>query len=137
MSSPEHRGWFQAVMRVEGAALTMLHDPDAGTATPFGQMEPFIPLNLTELLALAALRPQARQRRFYEAVDLLQGMKQRDPGRFRELVGPVMSPLAGPSMDRWPLELARRIRLDEAPEGPLEALARALPDEREVIWATL
>ncbi len=133
----EHHGWFQAVMREEGMTLTMLYDPDAGTATPLGQMEPFIPLTLADLLGLVALQPQARRRRLYEAVDLLQGMQRRDAARFREVVGPVMSPLAGPSMERWTPELARRIRLDESPEGPLEALARALPDEREVFWATL
>lgn len=137
VSYPEHYRWFQAVMREEGAALTMLYDPGAGTATPFGQLEPFIPLNLADLLELAAARPQARQRRLYEAVDLLMSMKERAPGRFRELAGPVMSPLAGPSIDRWPQEVARRIRLDEDPEGPLQELARRLPDEREPIWAAL
>lgn len=137
MSYPEHHAWFDAVMRVEGMPLTMLYDPDAGTATPFGQMEPFIPLNLTELLALVTLQPQARRRRLYEAVDLLLAMERRDAGRFRQLVGPVMSPLAGPSMERWTPELARRVRLDENPEAPLETLARELPDERLAFWATL
>jgi hypothetical protein len=89
------------------------------------------------LLGLAALRPESRRRRFYEAVDLLEGMRKRNADRFREIVGPVLSPSAGQWMDRWTPELARRIRLDEDPETPLQALARALPDEREVIWATL
>jgi hypothetical protein len=136
-SYPEHYAWFQAVMRVEGMPLTMLYDPDAGTATPLGQIEPFISLNLAELLALAALQPEARRRRLYEGVDLLEAMRKRDAARFREVVGPVLAPSAGPSVERWTRELARRIRLEESPEGPLAALARALPDERAVIWATL
>ncbi len=137
MGCPEHYAWFQAVMRVEGMPLTMLYDPDAGTATPFGQLEPFVPLSLAELLALIALQPPARKRRLYETVDLLLAMKKRNAARFREIVGPVMAPSAGPSAERWAPELARRVRLDESPEAPLVALARALPDERAPFWATL
>jgi hypothetical protein len=137
MGAPEHYAWFQAVMRVEGMPLTMLYDPDAGTATPFGQMEPFAALNLADLLALITLQPAARKRRLYETVDLLIAMQKRNAARFREVVGPVLAPSAGPSMDRWTQELARRVRLDESPEEPLTALARALPDERAPFWATL
>jgi hypothetical protein len=137
ISSREHYVWFHAVLREKGMPLTMLYDPDAGTATPFGQLEPFLPLSVADLLGLVALQPAARKRRLYEAVDVLIAVKKKAPARFRELAGPVMKPLVGPSIDRWTSELARRIRLDESPEEPLEALARAMPDERAAIWATL
>lgn len=137
ISSREHYGWFHAVLREKGMPLTMLSDPDAGTAVPFGQLEPFLPLSVADLLGLITLQPAARKRRLFETVDVLIEIQKRDPTRFRKLAGPVMEPLVGPSVDRWTSELARRIRIDKDPETPLEALARAMPDERAPIWATL
>lgn len=137
MSSPEHASWFRAAMLVQGAQLSVLYDPDEGTALPFGQMEAFVPLTLAELLAQAAAEPAQRERWLYACVDLLQSMRVREPQRFFRIVGAVMMDSVGMEAERWPREIARRVRLDEAPEEPLAELAAKLSDVREPVWAAL
>jgi len=136
VSSPDHHGWFQAVMRKAGETLTVLYDPADGTAAPFGMLEPFVALTLAELLTQAREDVVDRVHWLNSAVDLVSAMRGRSAGRYRQLVGPVMSPLVGPSDEQWPRELARRVRLNEDPWSPLQALAEALPDERFPVWAT-